>query len=316
MVISEDTSQQAVVSGFLKDLGQIEAPIASVAVAYDDEISYVTYLLVFHQVLYFPDMEYHLLSPMQLEMNDLIVNDKPLISLLRSRSMGEIKLTDHSIISKHPPLHIPLSLRGTMSRFKCRPATMHEYENPQDYPQIVMSYATPSWDPYCESFSQMEENLRGKVGYSDTNALISQYNISTVDLVMSSISNVYTRCLHSLVSKTIKVSSTNSVRKKGTVTPEVLAKRWRIGVDLAKRTIDRTTQLGVRDFTAIQGSRRLRHSNQQFNYRRFNATVYTDTMLPMIPTLQRNTCAQVYSTSFQWIKSISDTIEGGCAIDT
>lgn len=137
----------AIVEGFLKDLGQIRAPVVSVAVAYDDEISYVTYVLVFHQVLYFPDLEHHLISPMQLEMNDLVVNDRPLSPLIRSRPMRELKPTDHSIISKYPPLHIPLSLRGTMSRFKCRPATMHEYQNPLQYPQIVMSYETPSWDP-------------------------------------------------------------------------------------------------------------------------------------------------------------------------
>lgn len=139
---------------------------------------------------------------------------------------------------------------------------------------------------YCESFSQMEENLRGKVGFADNDFLVSQYNISTADLVMNSILPVYTSCLHSLVANNVLIASTSSTRKKGTVTPEALAKRWRIGLDLAKRTIERTTQLGVRDFTAIQGSRRLRHSNQQFKYRRFNATCYTDTMLPMVPTLQ------------------------------
>jgi hypothetical protein len=39
-----------------------------------------------------------------------------------------------------------------------------------------------------------------------------------------------------------------SIRRKGTVSPADLAKRWRIGLETARRTIDHTTPLGVHDF--------------------------------------------------------------------
>jgi hypothetical protein len=87
------------------------------------------------------------------------------------------------------------------------------------------------------------------------------------------------------------------------VTAEELARRWHIGLDTAKRTIERTTQLGVRDFTHSKGARRLRHSTQQLRYRRLNAVCYTDTVFfKKAKSLDQNTCAQVYVTEFEWTK--------------
>lgn len=218
MIVFEDTSQKAFISGFLQGLGQVESPVVSVAVAYDDVASYTTYVLLFHQVLYFPELEHHLISPVQLEMNQVIVNDRPLISLIRSKPISEFHVYDHSIVATHPPLHIPLTLRGTMSRFKCRAATLQEYENPLEYPQIEMTYLTPQWDPYCETFLSMEETLRDKVGSMDSHTIKRVCNISKIEVVLTSISTVYTEDLEMLVMRRVNVSSTTSLRRKGTVT--------------------------------------------------------------------------------------------------
>jgi hypothetical protein len=92
------------------------------------------------------------------------------------------------------------------------------------------------------------------------------------------------------------------VWQKGTVTAADHARRWHIGLDAAQRTIDRTTQLGVRDHSHSLGTRRLRHSTQQLKYRRLNSVVYTDTMFAGCKSLQQNTCAQVYVTPFEWTR--------------
>lgn len=80
-VLSQDLSNQATVTGFLSRLGEVTAPIVNVAVAYDDADTYTTYVLIFNQVLYFEDLDHHLLSPFQIRMNDVIIKDTPLLCL-------------------------------------------------------------------------------------------------------------------------------------------------------------------------------------------------------------------------------------------
>jgi hypothetical protein len=72
------------------------------------------------------------------------------------------------------------------------------------------------------------------------------------------------------------------------VTPEDLAKRWFIGVEAARRTIETTTQRGVRDFGSTQGSQRLKHTNYQLKYRHLRSAVYTDTLFNKVKSLCQN----------------------------
>jgi hypothetical protein len=54
---------------------------------------------------------------------------------------------------------------------------------------------------------------------------------------------------------------------KGTISVEALDKRWHISLEVVKQTIEKTTQKGVRNFTHMSGTRRLRHLTQQLRYR-------------------------------------------------
>ena len=57
------------VGGFLEELGElVETRIVSVMLAYDNLETGETYLLTFHQVLHFPNMNHHLLNPSQIRM--------------------------------------------------------------------------------------------------------------------------------------------------------------------------------------------------------------------------------------------------------
>ena len=51
----------------------------SAALAYDDALSGETVILVIHQAILIPDLAHNLLSTMQLQLNDVIVNDVPVI---------------------------------------------------------------------------------------------------------------------------------------------------------------------------------------------------------------------------------------------
>lgn len=288
-MIGEDTSMSVTISGFAESLGEMECPIVSVAVAYDDESSHTTFILVFNQVLYVEELHHNLISPFQVRMNDIVVNDIPLRLLVNTMGLEHISPTEHSIIVQEPKLQIPLKLRGTISYFNTRKPTAREMENVEEYPRVVMTYMTPTWDPHDDLLNQEEEKLR-----------IEVENYNELHMVNRD------RSISSILSERVMIESveaTKTVRRKGTVKPEELAKRWHISLEVAKRTIENTTQKGVRDYTNMTGTRRLRHLTQQLAYRPINAVCYTDTMFAQVPSLtNKYTCAQIYCTEFDWTK--------------
>ena len=85
------------------------------ALAYDDPVSGETLILMVNQTISIPDISHHLLSPMQVRLNDVVVNEVP-------RFLTE-EVTDHThslvipIEDSPTPYVIPLSLHGVTSTF-------------------------------------------------------------------------------------------------------------------------------------------------------------------------------------------------------
>ena len=105
---------RADVRGFHEDLGQLkEAKIATVMVAYDNESTGETMLLIFHQVLYLPRLDHHLLNPFQMRQNGITINDIPLLHL----ASEDRNMESHSNITNQKELIIPLQLNGIFSCF-------------------------------------------------------------------------------------------------------------------------------------------------------------------------------------------------------
>ena len=112
--------------GFDGSIGSMKnVPIVTAAVAYDCQSTYKTYILIFHEALYVPELEPNLINPYQLRHQGIIVNDVPLTQLAPSLR----NLDAHSIIAKEESLHIPLSLEGTMSGFAVRKPTIAEIQD-------------------------------------------------------------------------------------------------------------------------------------------------------------------------------------------
>ena len=106
---------RADVSGFHEDLGQLkEAKIATVTVAYDNETTGETMLLIFHQVLYLPRLDCHLLNPFQMRQNRITINEIPLLHL----ESEDRNMESHPIMTSQKELIIPLQLNGIFSCFK------------------------------------------------------------------------------------------------------------------------------------------------------------------------------------------------------
>jgi hypothetical protein len=101
--------------------------------------------------------------------------------------------------------------------------------------------------------------------------------------------------------KNISTTATLPLSKKGKILPEELAKRWCIGVDTAKKTLECTTQLAIRDFSHTTGGRRLNPYSYQLKYPRLNVEMYTDILIGRTKSLLGNNIAQVYATPFHWV---------------
>ena len=92
---------KADVTGFLDTIGKVkEAPIVTAAMAYDDNDSGDTHILVFHQVLHFPLMMKHLLNPFQLCEAGVNVQDTCLQHLkIEDRSNTSHTITTYNSIT-------------------------------------------------------------------------------------------------------------------------------------------------------------------------------------------------------------------------
>ena len=73
-----ETSKEVHVSPFHPNLAGISnCPIVSAALAYDDPRTGQCHILVLHQAIYFEHLEHNLLCPMQLRMNDVVIDECP-----------------------------------------------------------------------------------------------------------------------------------------------------------------------------------------------------------------------------------------------
>jgi len=73
-------------------------------------------------------------------------------------------------------------------------------------------------------------------------------------------------------------------------------------LETARKTIDKTTELAVRNFTESMGGRRLKPIHYQLKYRRLRCEMYVDVYKAKCKSLRGNTCAAVYCTPFHWIR--------------
>ena len=294
-MISEDTSQTVQVTGFQPGMQRRQQTrLGTVAIAYDDPQTYTTFILIFHQSLIIPEMKNNLLCPFQLRLNGIEVNETPLQFLKPSQRTNR----SHLIVASEE-FAIPLDLNGVSSGFFSRKPNNDEIDDPDQCPQIEMTYEDPVYDPEVADHFDIDTELRRDV-IDDIVRRLGDRRITSMERTLCSVSRTLNEgeFIGSVLER--NEAAIQGTKRKGSQTPEELAKKWGIGVETARRTIDRTTQLAVRDFHDSAGTRRLKHTYMQLQYRRLNCVMYTDTLFGPKPSSQKNTCGQVYSTAFDW----------------
>jgi hypothetical protein len=211
------------------------------------------------------------------------VNDCPLQFIPVKKRTPE----SHTIQTEH--VSIKLKLRGVISYFNTRKPTAKEIQDTELYPHIEMT-SLEAWDPYSECLGIDEHKLAisGNIQYHPVEGTrtISQITTNLRSISMSLDDDNFLTLIRNRA--IISVTNTN---RKGTVTAQDLADKWFIGLNSAQRTLEQSTQRGVRDFATSEGSKRMKHTAHQLMFRHIRASVYTDTMFNKVKSLKQNTCA-------------------------
>ena len=149
---------KADVTGFLETLGKVkEAPIVTAAMAYDDNDSGDTHILVFHQVLHFPLMTKHLLNPFQLREAGGNVQD----TCLQHLKSEDRSHNSHMMTTPNKQLIIPLHLNGIFSSFTvCKPAK-HELDSSLQF--HIMTNDSPHWEPNDDQYALDDKGIRSDI---------------------------------------------------------------------------------------------------------------------------------------------------------
>jgi len=277
-VILEYTDTSCSVTPFCQsNESKQDIPIVKVATAYDDEATGVTYILILGQALYFgEEVESSLLYANQLRANGVIVDDTP-VHLSHNQS------STHSIIFPEDNVSIPVKLNGCFSMIQTRTPSIQEIESCK---WLVMTSDSP-WDPNSDLFCENEQAAiiaeesmtdRDRALYSCVRSpleyIITVYDIDAVDRSISSLQTLY---------------------HQSRMPAQELAKRWAIGELAAKKTLQVTTQKGVRSARYLV-ERRFRTKQAQLRYPQlsgWHGRFYTDTFFSSVPAIDSSTCCQL-----------------------
>ena len=179
-----------------------------------------------------------------------------------------------------------MSLNGILSGLATRQPTDKELE---DFSLQIEITSSEEWDPYSIDYALTEEKLRN----DDTQMRSWNMNsdkiieINTVEnetlLIARLISAVKLRSeqafLSEIDSPNIKQQIDAAIRGDLTsvLSPKTLASRWGIGKEIAKCTLDVTTQLGVRAIL-YPAQRCFRTAVPHLHYPHLKGTYYADTL--------------------------------------
>lgn len=281
-IVLEHTGDTVNISGFSNALqgAYKDVPIIKAVTAYDDHLTGITYILVLGQVLYLPnEIDHTLLCPNQLRYHGIEIDECP--KHLAPRD----KPSTHSIFVPEGNLCIPLRLKGPVSLFDTRTPT---YDEISSCKWVVLT-GDKVWDPHSPAFHEEEEKMdfvHDVVNNCNDRQLMSLLSIK-------SSSSPFFDDYH-LISRNIHVATTG---KKPSVSKEQLARGWGIGIQTAKKTIQVTTQRGIRQ---IEGhlERRLKTKQAHSRYPHLNrrhGRFYTDTFFVSAPSLRGMKCVQLYT---------------------
>ena len=102
----------------------------------------------------------HLLNPMQMRDQGVIVNDVPLQQLQpQQRTLDSHAIVADTALDDDSTVRVPVTLRGNMSGFIVRKPTWEEVHNREKAIEVHMT-SHAEWDPNKGSFAEIEQALQ------------------------------------------------------------------------------------------------------------------------------------------------------------
>ena len=260
ILISEPT-RFVTVSGYSPELKALpKVPVGSAPTTYVDVRTGKSYLLILHECVYFGKRLTHsLLNPNQLRMHGLIVDDTP-----RQFSSE----STHSILDPQTRVRIPLTLKGVISGFETHLPTPDELET---LPWIELT-SDAEWHDSWDTMEQRELNISAvhsthpptikdvwiipepldvplELQSNDDlhTALICAVNVSYDDIDGNGLPTSLDEDVYAEAADRLKISALSTKERESILTPEILSKRWHIGLEAARNTIAVTTHAGIRN---------------------------------------------------------------------
>ena len=193
-------------------------------------------------------------------------------------STHSIEVTDP--LNQDATLHIPLILKGVTSCFCVRRPTTVEFED-EDIPKLDMTSESPEWDPSDPDWAIQEASTmdsRGRVHVLDHVIAGGRRFINLVSTSAQSADFTSDEYFHVALQALVNVSRVKVGNSRRAIGHELLADKWMVSPEVACRTLERTTQRGVRTISHPSLSRRFQTNDRQLRYKRLRHDVFTDTM--------------------------------------
>ncbi len=313
-----DYNRPVSVVGYDESLGSKTYQTVSGVVAYDDLQTGRMLHLIINQAIHIPRLDHHLLCPMQCCVNDVTVNNLPKFLVADPTDQTHaLTLTDPN--NPLQPVILLLTLRGVASLLNVRSVTIDEF-NSHDYLRLHLTSETLTWDPMTDLYEQQEHammdysgNIVHDAAVRGPKLILNKLQSLTTDLADLTHDCNFHRVLTShVIVSSVDASLSGHVRSRKTVPIDfmTLAGWWMIAPDRAKKTVQRTTQWGVRTCLNPTLARQFPTNDRMLCYKRLPHTTFTDMLFAGTPSHSGNKCAQAYSTSFGWARAHPITRKG------
>ena len=277
-------------------------PVVTGATAWTSAETGETYILVFHEALWFGDrLDHSLINPNQLRHFGIDVVDNP----YADTPMG-IKLGDDDD-------DIPFTSKGTTIYFDSRTPTDAELQNCR---HVHLTCQQP-WDPHnvCFPNGSTRREEGEEQGFSSLTVAAIQrkerlqqsYDMGLDAGIRGTVDDPATLATRLIQSVKVSAVETNpdrmddlpgprtfiSGKRKTSVDPRDLAERWGISLSKATQTLKVTTQRILR--SALMPLARRYRADRMFERPRIRGTMYSDTYNGKHKSLDGNRYAQVFA---------------------
>ena len=143
------------VSGYDPQLGLRDFKTVSAVLEYTHPLTGQNYHLVIHQAIQIPNLDHHLLCPMQCRVNDIIINDVPRF-LMKTPTSDSHSIVAQDINDPSTPLVLPLYINGVTSWLPVSKPSLEDW-NYMKYQTIELTAKIWTGNPTTKDFKNLKK---------------------------------------------------------------------------------------------------------------------------------------------------------------